>query len=402
MSKHREQNTPSVTLKPGREKSVRQRHPWIFSGAVASVQGTPSPGAVVDVRAADGSFLARGYYNPRSQIVVRLLTWEEHEAIDRAFWERRLRAALARRDALTHDATNAYRLVFAESDGLPGLIVDRYDRWLVLQALTWGIATAKPLLVELLQELVAPRGIYERSDVDVRAQEGLEPSTGLLAGEEPPEKVAIVEHGLHFAVDLRHGHKTGFYLDQRENRRAVAAYAAGRDVLNVFSYTGAFAVYAAAHGARSVTNLDSSTEALRAAEEHLHLNGLARETDRALAGDAFQVLRALKEQGERFDLVILDPPKFAFSRGQVLAATRGYKDINMLGLSLLRPGGILATFSCSGLVSEDLFQKVVFGASLDVGREARILQRLGQGPDHPVLLTFPEAAYLKGFLCLVD
>jgi len=357
----------------------------------------------VDLLDGAGDFLARGYYNPRSQIAVRLLSWDAAEEINAAWWHQRLQAALARRAALAASgASEAYRLVHAESDGLPGLIVDRYGDWLVLQSLTLGIEPWKPTLTGLLMEMLGPRGIYERSDADVRAQEGLPPATGLLAGAEPPQELVIRENGLRFQVDILHGHKTGFYLDQRENRRKVAPYCVGREVLNAFSYTGAFAVYAASQGAKGITNLDSSAEALRMAAQNLRLNGLERDSDQYIEGDAFQVLRRFRDQGTQFDLIILDPPKFAFSRAQLLAATRGYKDINLLAMRLLRPGGILCTFSCSGLVSEDLFQKVLFGASVDAGREVRILERLGQGSDHPVLLTFPESAYLKGFICRVE
>lgn len=392
-----------LLLKPGKERAVRNRHPWVFSGAIARVQGAPRPGAIVEVLSHEGQFLARGYYNPHSQITVRLLTWDQGEEITREFWRRRLQASLTRRAPLEHDPqTTAYRLVFAESDGLPGLIVDRYEDWLVLQSLTLGIEPWKAVLTELLAELLGPRGIYERSDVDVRAHEKLAPIAGPLWGEPPPSDLLILENGLRFHVDALHGHKTGFYLDQRENRHKVAAYCSSREVLNVFSYTGAFAVYAAAHGARSISNLDSSAGALRAAEGNMRLNGLAGGSSSYIEGDAFQVLRRLRDQARQYDLVILDPPKFAFSRAQLGTATRGYKDINMLGLRLLRPGGILCTFSCSGLVSEDLFQKVLFGASVDVNREVRILDRLAQGSDHAVLLTFPEAAYLKGFICQVE
>jgi 23S rRNA (cytosine1962-C5)-methyltransferase len=237
--------------------------------------------------------------------------------------------------------------------------------------------------------------------VDVRKHEGLGPVSGLLAGEAPPVPLEVVEDGLRFLVDVRNGHKTGFYLDQRDSRRRVAAYCSGREMLNVFAYTGGFGVYARRSGAPTVVNLDSSHDALLACEANLRLNNLAREEDEQLEGDAFQVLRALRQEGRLFDLVVLDPPKFAFSRGQLNAATRGYKDVNMLAIQLLRPGGLLCTFSCSGLVSEDLFQKVVFGASVDVGRDVRIIERLGQAGDHPVLLSFPEGAYLKGFVCQV-
>ena len=392
----------AVRLKPGRSKSVNNRHPWVFSGAIARREGSPQPGDVVDVLDDGGRFLARGYYNPRSQIVVRLLTWDPDEAIDDTFWYMRLGASMARREALGKDPdTTAFRLVYAESDGMPGLVVDCYEDWVVVQALTLGIEARMEALTALLREALAPRGIIERSDVDVRAQEGLAQRAGVLYGEAPDAPVVVRENGLRFRVDLLRGHKTGFYLDQRDNRRKVAAYAAGAEVLNVFAYTGGFGVYAASAGAARVANLDSSADALREAEANLRLNDLATPSEN-IQGDAFQALRQLVAAGRRYDLVVLDPPKFAFSKGQLNAATRGYKDINMLGMRLLRPGGILATFSCSGLVSEDLFQKVLFGAGVDVGREARILERLGQGPDHPVLLTFPEGAYLKGFICRVE
>ena len=392
-----------VRLKPGREKPVRNRHPWIFGGAIARVQGAPDPGDVVEVRSSAGEFLARGYINPHSQIAIRILTWEQAEEINRDFWRRRLRAAIARRQVLTQDAqTNAYRLVHAEADGLPGLIVDRYEDWLVLQSLTLGMERWKELVAHTLDELLSPQGIYERSDVDVRVREGLPFITGPLVGELPDEAIIIRENGLRFQVDIARGHKTGYYLDQRDNRCKVAHYCAGREVLNAFSYTGGFGVYAAARGATCITNLDSSGEALRAVASNLRLNGLDRDDDEYIKGDAFRVLREFRDRAREFDVVILDPPKFAFSRAQVNSATRGYKDINMLGMRLLRPGGTLCTFSCSGLVSEDLFQKVLFGASVDAGREVRILERLGQGSDHPILLTFPESAYLKGFICRVE
>lgn len=394
--------TPSIQLKPGREKPVRNRHPWVFSGAIARVRGLPQPGDVVDLCSHTGEFLARGYHNSRSQIAVRILTWDQEQEIGPAFWRHRLSRAIARRDNLARDpATTAYRMVHAESDGLPGLIVDRYADWLVLQSLTLGVDRWKPVLGTLLMELVEPRGIHERSDVKVRAHEGLAPASGCLAGQSLNEEILIRENGLRFWVDLLGGQKTGFYLDQRENRRIVAAYCPGRLVLDAFSYTGAFGVYASAKGAARVTHVDTSAEALRMARENLQLNDLGHDHE-FIQGDAFQVLREFRDAGRQFDLVVLDPPKFAFSRGQVPAATRGYKDINMLGMNLLRPGGILCTFSCSGLVSEALFQKVLFGASIDARRDVRIVERLGQGSDHPVLLTYPESAYLKGFVCLVE
>ena len=394
------QPTAKLMLKPGRDKPVRQRHPWIFSGAVDRIEGPAGDGDLVQVCDAAGGFLATGYLNRRSQIVVRLLTWERDEAVDGSFWKRRLERALQGRSALLEDdATDAYRLANAESDGLPGLVVDRYGRWLVMQCLTLGVARRRDEIAAQLAGIVPAAGIYARDDTEVRRKEGLGLESGPLRGEAPPDRVEIVEHGHRFLVDIMRGHKTGFYLDQRENRRKAAAYCAGAAVLNVFAYTGGFGVYAARAGALAVTNLDSSADALALAAENVALNGCAPQE--MVAGDAFQVLRRHREQGRVFDVVILDPPKFATSQAQVLAATRGYKDVNLLAMQLLRPGGVLVTFSCSGLVSADLFQKVVFGASLDARREVQVLEYLAAGSDHPVLLTFPEAAYLKGLACRV-
>ncbi|MCX7706585.1 MAG: class I SAM-dependent rRNA methyltransferase, partial [Anaerolineae bacterium] len=351
----------TVYLHPGKEKPVLGGHPWIFSGAVARVEGALRDGDPVEVADAQGRWLARGYYNSKSQIVVRLLTWDAAEAIDEAFWRRRLAAAAALRETLSvTSVTDAYRLVHAESDRLPGLVVDRYGDWLVVQFLTLGVEARRELLLQLLAEQFAPAGIVERSDVSVRRQEGLPLRSGVVWGEAPPAGLVVEEHGLRFAVDLLGGQKTGFYVDQRENRRIVATYARGRRVLNAFSFTGAFGVYALAAGATHVTNVDSSFEALTGAEATLRLNGFDpdRQAD-AICGDVFQVLRDLRNRGERYDLVILDPPKFARSKAELDGAARGYKDINLLGLQLLNPGGILATFSCSGLVTADLFQKIV-------------------------------------------
>lgn len=396
---------PAVFLKPGRDKPVRQRHPWVFSGAIARIQGDPADGDIVEVRDAQGAFLARGMLNRHSQIVVRLLTWEADEVIDEGFWRRRLERAIAGRALLAADPdTNAYRLVNAESDGLPGLVVDRYDRFLAVQFLTLGIEYHKALLVSLLADLLAPEGIFERSDVDVREKEGLAPVTGRLWGAEPPPLVGIREHGLRFLVDMRGGQKTGFYLDQRENRRVfqqMVSALPGAEVLNAFAYTGAFGVYAAAAGAGRIVHIDSSAEALALAREHMALNGFVGRDDEFIVGDVFAELRRFRAAGRRFDAIVLDPPKFVHSAGQLPRATRGYKDINWLAFQLLRPGGLLFTFSCSGLVSPDLFQKIVFGAAVDAGREAQIIARLSHGLDHPILLSFPEGEYLKGLVCRV-
>jgi 23S rRNA (cytosine1962-C5)-methyltransferase len=330
-----------------------------------------------------------------------LLTWDHGQAVDRDFWESRLVAASGGRASLDEDpATTALRLVYAESDGLPGLIVDRYDDWLVTQFLTAGVESQRELLLDLLVELFHPRGIVDRSDVSVRRQEGLALRSEVARGEQPPPDLVVLENGYRFGVDLQGGQKTGFYVDQRENRRVVGGYAAGRHVLNAFSFTGAFAVYALAGGARHVTNVDASYDALDRGETTLRLNGFDPDVQvESIAGDVFEVLRAFRDEGRSFDLIVLDPPKFAGRKQDLPGATRGYKDINLLALALLAPGGVLATFSCSGLVTPDLFQKIVFGASVDAGVDAQILARLGQGLDHPIRLSFPESEYLKGLLC---
>jgi 23S rRNA (cytosine1962-C5)-methyltransferase len=413
---------PTITLKPGREKSVRNRHPWLFSGAIQRIDRDAIDGDIVEVHSDAGRWLARGYLNRRSQIQVRLLTWDATQAIDESFWRARLQRAIAGRAALgampeisevagaatepprlpKSARTNAYRLVHAESDGLPGLVVDRYGDWLAVQCLTLGVERIKPLLARLLVELCQPAGIVERSDVDVREKEGLRPAVGVLHGAAPAGPVQIVEHGHRFLVDLLAGQKTGFYLDQRENRLRVASYCGDARVLNAFSYSSGFAVYALAGGARHVTNLDSSLEALELGERNLALNGFDPDAQaEGVAGDVFQVLRDWRAAAQRFDVIVLDPPKFAHSQQQVDRAARAYKDINLLAMQLLQPGGVLATFSCSGLVSADLFQKIVFGASVDAGRDVQVVEHLSQGADHPVLLSFPEGEYLKGLVCRV-
>jgi len=393
-----------VIIKAGREKPVRQQHPWIFSGAIQQLPAGAADGEVVDVHSTEGEWLARGYLNRKSQIQVRLLSWEPDEAIDAAFWERRLQQSIAlRRAFIASAATNAYRLVNGESDYLPGLVVDQYADYLVMQVGTLGIDQRKQELAEQLLAFTNCRGVIERSDLALRRQEGLTEATGLLAGVAPTGPVDILESGFRYQVDLAHGQKSGFYTDQRDNRRRVAAYCQGGRVLNAFSYTAAFAVHALAAGARHVTNIDTSVDALTVGETHLRLNGFDPDQQaEQIAGDLFTVLRDWRAEGvDPFDLIILDPPKFAQSRGNLDRALRGYKDINLLALGLVKPGGILVTFSCSGLVSADLFQKVVFGAAVDARRSVQVLEWLRQGNDHPIAITFPEGEYLKGLICRV-
>ncbi len=392
----------SVILKSGREKSLLRRHPWIFSGAIAEVEGTPEPGETVEILAQDRTRLARGAYSPHSQITVRVWTFNPDEEISPGFFRGRLKRAIASRRTLT-EAKNltAVRLVHSESDSLPGLIVDRYGDFLVCQFLSAGSEYWKQEIVGELQDLAPHAGIYERSDLDVREKEGLPPCTGVLSGEEPPDLIEIQEGECRFLVDILHGHKTGFYLDQRENRALAADYAQDREVLNGFAYTGGFGVCALKGGAARVTHVESSSDALTLAARNVELNGLNASQVESVAGDVFQVLRQYRDSRREFDLIILDPPKFAESMSQIESAGRGYKDINLLAFKLLRPGGVLFTFSCSGLLAPDLFQKIVAGAALDAGREAQIIRRLTQAPDHPTLLSFPEGSYLKGLVCRV-
>ncbi len=392
----------SLILKPGREKSLQRRHPWVFSGAVAKIKGDPQAGDTVEIRSAEGGFLGRGAYSPSSNIVARIWTWRESEAVDAAFFRRRLEAALAARQAVvSREESDALRLVYAESDGLPGFIVDRYGDTLVMQVGTAGAEAWRDTVADLLLELTGAKGIYERSDADARELEGLPPRSAPLRGE-PATETVIREHGLSLKVDIAHGHKTGFYLDQRANRVRVGLLAKEREVLNCFSYSGGFTLHALAGGAKSVLSLDASGDALALGAENVRLNSLPEDRVQWLEGDAFKALRKFRDEGRKFDLVILDPPKFAPTAAHAEKAARGYKDINLLGFKLLRPGGLLATFSCSGGIDAALFQKIVAGAALDAGVDATIVDYLHQGPDHPVSLAFPESAYLKGLICRVN
>jgi len=406
---------PALILKPGREKSLLRRHPWIFSGALERLDGDPRSGETVDVLDAKGHFVARAAYSPSSQIRARVWTFDPSEQVDADFFRRRIWTALAHRVTLGFSSvTDSFRLIHAESDNLPGLIVDRYGDVLVLQSLTAGSEFWRETLADILLEETGARAIYERSDADVRELEGLTPKVGLLRGAFPNNeytlppsgtqraqcRISISEHGLKFIVDLAHGHKTGFYLDQRYNRHRIGELAAGRDVLNCFCYTGGFSVHALAAGAKSVLSVDSSADALALARENIALNNLPADKAEWLEGDVFQLLRKFRDAARSFDMIILDPPKFAATAAQAERASRGYKDINLLAFKLLRPGGILATFSCSGGIDADLFQKIVAGAALDAGVDAQIVEHLAQGGDHPVSLHFPEGAYLKGLVCL--
>ncbi|MEJ2556309.1 MAG: class I SAM-dependent methyltransferase [Anaerolineae bacterium] len=366
------------------------------------IEGNPTDGDVVDVWDSRARFIARGIVNQHSQIVVRILTWDQDVLIGEGFWRGRLERAISARESLAASPLiDAYRLVHAEADGLPGLIVDRYGPWLVVQFLSLAVERNKASIIDHLADLAAPQGIFNRSDDAVREREGLIPVAGPIWGEVPPDLVEITEHGFRFLVDIKMGHKTGFYLDQRENRQIASPYFRGAEVLNAFAYTGAFAVYAVAGGAARIINVDTSEDVLKLAERNMRRNGFGAREDVYAAADTFELLRTYRDYGWHFDVVVLDPPKFAPSKTQVKAAMRGYKDINLLGMKLLRSGGYLITFSCSGAINFELFQKVLFEAAVDAKRDVHIVERLGQGMDHPVLLTFPESQYLKGFICRV-
>ena len=362
------------------------------------MRGKCEPGDIVVVRDSSGRVLGRAGYNAASQIVGRMWTFDD-AVVDDAFVAKRIEAAVARRQPL--DAvTNATRLVYSESDGIPGLIVDRYGDVAVVQFTAATAERWRHVIIEVCRSLDGVNSVYERSDLDVRRLEGLTPASGLLAGAEPPPHVEITENGCRYLVDVRRGHKTGFYLDQRDNRGLVAQHAAGRRVLNLFCYTGAFSVAAMRGGAASVVSVDSSAQALETGQNNATLNDIT-ETEWVKA-DVFAYLRELRDSGATFDLIVLDPPKLAASAAQVRRATRGYKDLNWLAFRLLAPGGHLATFSCSGAVDSELFTKVVAGAALDARREVAVVDHLGQASDHPVLLSFPESAYLKGLWCRAD
>ncbi|MEP7083975.1 MAG: class I SAM-dependent methyltransferase [Betaproteobacteria bacterium] len=390
----------TYVLSPGREKSLLHRHPWVFSGAVASIQGDVTPGATVEVKAEDGRFLGRGAASPASQIRARIWTFDPAEAIDAAFFERRLRAALARRASMLTPENTAARLVHGESDGLPGLIVDRYADTLAVQILSAGAELWRETLFDLLAQITGCEQIYERSDVEVRTLEGLPARSGPVRGAAPAD-LAIVEHGLAYGVDIAAGQKTGFYLDQRDNRWTVEQLSAGREVLNCFGYTGGFALSALRGGAKSVLSVDSSADAVRGAQRNAARNGLDDGRAQWLEADVFKHLRLLRDQARQFDLIVLDPPKLAPTVQHVERAARAYKDINLLAFKLLRPAGLLATFSCSGGVGVELFQKIVAGAAVDARIDGQIIDRLGPSADHPVLLSFPEGDYLKGLLVRV-
>jgi len=384
-----------ATMKPGHERRIRAGHLWIYKGNVAEVDGEAAPGDVVDVRSAAGDFLGRGYYNPRSQIVIRLLTRRD-ERIDYDFFVERLRRARTWRERWMPEATS-FRLVYSEGDLLPGLIVDRYEDVLVAQFLTLGMDVRRDMIVQALAEVEAPAAVYERSDVPSRKYEGLEPRTGLLWGELPEQPMIIRENGLSFEVDVLGGQKTGYFLDQKENRRLLAPLVSGARVLDVFCHNGTFALHALRYGAREVIGVDSSAQAVELARRNAELNGFAEDA-RFVEANAFDFLRELVRSGQCFDVVVLDPPAFAKSKAHFESARRGYKEVNLRGIKILEPGGFLVTCSCSHHMPEEQFYRLILEAAADARRPLRLVERRGQAKDHPVLAGVPETAYLKCFV----
>lgn len=393
---------PRILLKPGREKPIRNYHPWIFSGAVNRVAGDPQPGETISIYDFQNNPIGKAAYSPKSQIRARMWSWDFEDTIDQGFFEIRIKNAINKRARLINNgliASNAVRLIFAESDLLPGLIVDRYADVLVVQILTTGSEYWRDTILDILEHETSIKTIFERSDLDVRDLEGLPQKSGWARGQKDTGFLEIFENQLKFLVDFHFGQKTGFYLDQRENRKKILPYIAGKDVLNCFSYTGGFTVYGLFGGARSVVSIESSKEANQLAKKNVAINNLDSSACEWIEGDVFAELRLLRDKNQKFDIIILDPPKFAPTSAQRYRAARGYKDINLLAIKLLKPGGVLMTFSCSGGIGVDLFQKIIADAALDANRNMQIIEKLHQAHDHPILLSFPEGEYLKGFIC---
>ncbi len=381
-------------MRRGEERRIKKGHPWVYRTEIETIKGACQPGEIVIVEDYRGRFIGRGYINPASMITVRLLTYSRDEEIDTAFWQRRLAAALDyRRKVLANTGADAYRLVFGEADFLPGLIVDKFGPCLVIQTLALGIDRYKDTIVQILDEIIQPDAIYERNDAPVRELEGLELRSGFLKGSFDPQ-VVIRENGLKFCVDLVAGQKTGYFLDQRENRAALHPFVKDARVLDCFCHTGGFSIHAAHYGAREVLGLDISGEAIAMAHRNAALNGYS-DLCSFKEANVFDALREMERRGEKFDVVILDPPAFVKARKALEGAIRGYKEINLRAMRILTPGGFLVTCSCSYYMPEDLFIEIIQEASLDARRRLRLLARGGQAPDHPVLLGYDESRYLK-------
>lgn len=391
-----------IKLKKGKEKAVYQRHPWVFSGALDKVKGKPENGDVVKVLDAQGEFLAYGYYNDQSRVAIRLLEWDENVSVDETWYEQKVNTAIdGRAHLLANEVTTACRLIFSEADFLPGLIVDRYADFLSVQILSSGIEKAKETIIKVLVKRLQPKGIFDRSDATARTHEGITAENGLLWGENPAEFIEVKENGIKYHINIAEGQKSGFYCDQRDNRSILASYGKGKTVLDCFSYSGGFSLNAFAQGAAEVTSVDSSALAIETLKQNMVLNQFDAAKHIAIQSDVNKQLRQFNDEGKKFDVVVLDPPKYAPSRSALDRAARAYKDLNRRGLMLLESGGLLATFSCSGAVDIETFKQIIAWAALDAGKEVQIIKQFCQPEDHPVRLSFPEGEYLKGLLLRV-
>lgn len=390
-----------IILHKGKDKAAWQLHPWVFSGAIQGKEGNPTNGDVVDVYNSDGEFIAYGLYNGNSRVAVRLLEWHPDLQITEEWWRNRVRKAIAHRAHLGHAQNNTYRLIFAEADFLPGLIADKYADYISIQVHAAGVEKMKDVIVDELQKLLNPKGIYERSDLKSREHEGLPDTNGLLYGEQPPEFVNIIENSISYQVNIVEGQKSGFYCDQRENRAITAAYVKDKTVLDCFCYSGGFSLNAFREGAKFVTAVDSSALAIETLKNNVRLNNFDASKFEAVQSDVNKYLRQLGDEGKTFDLIVLDPPKYAPSRSALDKATRAYKDLNRRALMLMESGGHLATFSCSGAMDMHTFKQVLAWAALDAGKEIQFIRQFNQPEDHPIRASFPEGEYLKGLLVRV-
>ncbi|MDB5159329.1 MAG: pseudouridine synthase [Mucilaginibacter sp.] len=391
-----------IILKKGKEKAVLQRHPWVFSGAIEQVKGKPANGDIVRLVNAKGDFMAYGFYNDQSRVALRLLEWDESITVNEDWFRHKVADAVAgRNELLSTGATNTCRLIFSESDYLPGLIVDKYADHLAVQVLTSGIEKMMPVIIDELQRLLNPKSVFDKSDASSRQHEGLETTNVVLFGDAPPESVEVKENNILYNINIAEGQKSGFYCDQRDNRKIVAGYAKDKKVLDCFSYTGGFTLNALQNGALSVTSVDSSALAIETLKENIKLNKLDTNKHTAIQSDVNKQLRVFKDEGELFDIIVLDPPKYAPSRSALDRAARAYKDLNRLGMLLLNSGGLLATYSCSGAMNMETFKQVIAWAALDAGKQVQFINQFCQPEDHPVRSSFPEGEYLKGLLCRV-
>jgi 23S rRNA (cytosine1962-C5)-methyltransferase len=391
-----------VVLKKGKEKAVLHRHPWVFSGAIETVKGKPANGDIVRLIDAKGAFMAFGFYNAQSRVALRLLEWDEAVEVDEGWFREKVAVAVASRsEVLVEGVTDTCRLIFSESDYLPGLIVDKYAGHLAVQVLTSGIEKMMPVIIDELQNLLKSESIFDKSDASSRGHEGMETTNTVLSGTHPPDRVEVLENGTRYNINIAEGQKSGFYCDQRDNRKVLATHAKGKKVLDCFSYTGGFTLNCLQNGAASVTAVDSSALAVETLKENILLNKLDAAKVTAITSDVNKQLRKFREEGETFDIIVLDPPKYAPSRSALDKASRAYKDLNRLGMLLLNPGGLLATFSCSGAMNMETFKQVLAWAALDAGKQVQFIHQFCQPEDHPVRSSFPEGEYLKGLLCRV-